>query len=70
MTLGKGLQRPGAGKEYVYMSNDGKALWKYKANRDVSDIIPLEGNNILVVTSDEAMLVDIKKYQKQQAETK
>ena len=60
----------GAGKEYVYMNNDGRVLWTYKANRDVSDIIPLEGNDILVVTSDEAMLVDIKKYQKQQAETK
>ena len=59
----------GAGKEYVFIGNDGKALWTYKANRDISDIIPLEDNDILVVTSDEAMLVDIKKYQKQ-TETK
>jgi len=40
-------------------------MWQYKANQDISDIIPLDGNNILVVTSTEAMMIDIKKYQKE-----
>jgi len=55
----------GAGSNFVCLNNSGKIMWQYKANQDISDIIPLDGNNILVVTSTEAMMIDIKKYQKE-----
>jgi len=55
----------GAGKDFVCLNNAGKVQWQYKASQDISDIIPLEGSNILLVTNNEAVIMDIKKYQKQ-----
>lgn len=54
----------GSGNDYCFISNGGKLQWRFKAGIDISDIIPLDGNNTLIVSSSRAEIFDAKKLEK------
>ena len=47
----------GSGKSYCGITSSGKVNWQYTASQDISDIMPLNGNNLLLVTSTNAAIV-------------
>ena len=46
------------------LGNSGKVQWQYDAVSDISDIIPLEGSNVLMVTNSSADVINIRKAEK------
>lgn len=53
----------GNGKDFTCLNNQGKVLWTYDATQDISCIIPFDssGRKVLVVTYDDARIIDMKK---------
>ena len=54
----------GSLNKYCMLGNSGKVQWQYSAVSDISDIIPLEGSDVLMVTNSSADVINIRKAEK------
>ncbi len=52
----------GNSKKFRMVKKSGSVIWEHSATQDISDIIPLDGNNVLYITNNYAQYVNIKNY--------